>query len=59
MKKTNKKLSLNKETMKNLNRSEMDEVKGGGTFTCFCSGEPETCGPGGSCCGGMSTCAPA
>jgi hypothetical protein len=59
MKKTAKKLSLNKETLKQLDRSEMGEVKGGATFSCACSGAPETCGPGGSCCGGASTCLPA
>lgn len=59
MKKTSKKLSLNKETLKQLDRPEMEEVKGGATFnTCACSGAPDTCGPGASCCGGLSTCAP-
>ncbi len=59
MKKNVKKLSLSKETLKQLDQVKMSEVQGGATFSCQCSGEPDTCGPGGSCCGGLSTCAPA
>ncbi len=55
MKKTHKKLSLNKETVKQLDRSQMEEVQGG-FVTDPCSGDPDTCGPGASCCFGMSTC---
>ncbi len=57
-KKTEKKLRLTKETVKQLTRDEMGQIQGGATFTCACSGAPETCGPGGSCCGGASTCLP-
>jgi natural product precursor len=58
MKKSQKKLSLNKETVKQLDRSQMDKVQGG-FETELCSGAPDTCGPGASCCFGISTCAPA
>jgi len=57
MKKVSKKLSLNKETVKHLSPVELRQIQGG-FVTLACSGAPETCGPGASCCGGLSTCAP-